>query len=63
MKIIVAVPENTLPYKCGERFMICDAEKTDDGIKINHCMDFSKTKDALLGKGEDYTYRLKIKAV
>lgn len=61
MNIIVKVPENTIPYKCGERFMLCDVENTDGKITIKDCLDFAKTKEEL--KGIDYTSKLIIKAI
>lgn len=61
MNIIVKVPENTMPYKCGERFVLCDAEITDAKITIKNFLDFAKTKEEL--KGIDYTSKLIIKAV
>lgn len=62
-KIIVEVPENTIPYKCGERFMICEY----DG-EIKKCIEFFKTwadvcKYERLEECADYTKRLKVLAV
>ena len=61
MNIIVKVPKNTMAYKCGERFVLCDAENTNGKITIKDFLDFAKTKEEL--KGIDYTSKLIIKAV
>ena len=42
-KIIVNVPVNTIPYECGERYMICEYDGT-----IKHCIEFFKTWDEVL---------------
>ena len=44
MKIVVRVPINTIPYKCGERYMVCDY----DG-EIKKCLEFFKTWDDFCG--------------
>lgn len=41
-KIIAKVPENTVAYKCGERFMAC--EVTED-FKFVRAAEFFKTKE------------------
>jgi hypothetical protein len=52
MKIITRVPENTIPYKCGERFMACTCkvveEKTETSkgkLELDRCTDFFKTEE------------------
>lgn len=62
-KIIVEVPENTIPYKCDERFMICEY----DG-EIKKCIEFFKTWDEVckyenISECEDRTKNLKVIAV
>ena len=62
-KIIVTVPENTIPYKCGERFMICEYNG-----EIKKCIAFFKTwdefcKSEYITECEDYTKKLKVLAV
>lgn len=42
MKIIAKVPNNTIPYRCGERLMAC--EVTDE-FKFIHAVEFFKTRD------------------
>lgn len=41
MKIIAKIPENTLPYRCGERLMACTIEEG----KLVKCNEFFKSKE------------------
>lgn len=41
-KIIAKVPEDTVPYRCGERFMAC--EVTEE-FKFVRASEFFKTKE------------------
>lgn len=44
MKIIAKVPNNTVPYRCGERLMACEVT---DKFKFVKVVEFFKTtKDA-----------------
>ena len=66
MKILVFVPENTLPYRCGERFMICEYDM--EIRKIERCEEFFKDeKEAKRYAKEngipDYTGTVKVRAV
>ena len=57
MKIIAKVPENTVPYKCGERLMAC--EVTED-FKFIHATEFFKTKsEAVIWVNEHPEYKFK----
>lgn len=42
LKIIAKVPENTIPFRCGERLMACIIK---DG-KLERCTEFFKTREA-----------------
>ena len=42
-KIIVNVPTNTIPYKMGERYMVCEYNG-----EIKRCVDFFKTWEDVL---------------
>lgn len=57
MKIIAKVPENTVPYKFGERLMAC--EVTED-FKFIHATEFFKTKsEAVIWVNEHLEYKFK----
>jgi hypothetical protein len=47
MKIFANVPENTIPYKCGERVMACIVETNEAGQITNliKCVEFFKSCD------------------
>lgn len=59
MKVIMDVPENTVPYKCGERKMACIL----DGRSLKRCVNFFETQeelDAFLEENSDYETPLAI---
>ena len=68
MKIIVIVPKNTMPYRCGERWMACEAHNENGKVKIDRCIEFFKgeteAKQYAVENGcKDFTTMLKVVAV
>lgn len=52
MFLVIRVPEPTIPYKCGERFMACtfrivkEKTETENGeLELEKCNEFFKTEE------------------